>query len=77
MKTSEIFSLDWRDAIKGLLVSVITSVFTIIENTIQAGSLTFNWKNIGFAALAAGMAYLSKNFLTPSVTVAPTNPVAK
>jgi hypothetical protein len=77
MKTSSMFALDWRDIIKGLLVAVITPVFTIIESSIRAGSLTFNWTSIGYTALAAGMAYLLKNFLTPSQLVSPANPVAK
>lgn len=74
--TSGLFALDFKDLTKGLLVAIGTSVVTIIENTIQAGSITFDWQKIGLAALAGGLAYLSKNFLTPSQTVS-SSPVAK
>lgn len=69
MKTSPFLSLDWRDLTKGLLVAVISPVFTIMESSIRAGSLTFNWSSIGLTALAATGAYLVKNFITPSQAI--------
>lgn len=78
MKTSPLFKLDWRDITKGFLVATITPVFTIIESSLRAGSLTFNWTSIGYTALAAAGAYLMKNFLTPQqavTTVVTTTPV--
>lgn len=67
--TSNQFSLNLKDILKGLLVAVITPVITIIMSSVNAGQLTFDWKAIGITALAAGLAYLVKNFLTPSAIV--------
>ena len=66
MKTSSLFSLDVRDAAKGLIVAAGGAAVSAIEASINAGSLTFNWKQISLTALAAGLAYLGKNFFTPA-----------
>ena len=71
MQTSSLFSLDFKDLGKGLLVAVGGAVVAAVESSIQAGSLSFNWKSIGATALAAGIAYLGKNFFTPAKTVTP------
>ena len=71
MKTSSLFSLDFKDLGKGLLVAVGGAVIAAIETSVQAGSITFSWKTIGGVALAAGLSYLAKNFFTPSQTVTP------
>lgn len=67
--TSNQFSLSLKDILKGLLVAVITPVITIIMTSVNAGQLTFDWKAIGIVALAAGLAYLVKNFFTPAAIV--------
>jgi hypothetical protein len=69
--TSPIGTLNLRDLLRGLLVAVITPVFTIIGSSIDAGTLTFNWKLIGGVALFAGLSYIVKNFLTPATVVIP------
>jgi hypothetical protein len=71
MKTSSLFSLDFKDLGKGLLVAVGGAAIAAIETSIQAGSLTFDWKAIGDVALAAGLSYLVKNLFTPAQTVTP------
>ncbi len=58
--------LNLADFGKGLLVAVGSAVFSVIYSTIQAGSLTFDWKAIGITALSAALAYLSKNLFTNS-----------
>jgi hypothetical protein len=67
--TSKQFTFSMNDVWKGLLVAVITPVITIIMNSLEAGSLTFNWKAIGITALTAGLAYVLKNFFTPAKIV--------
>lgn len=67
--TSKQFSLNISDIWKGLIIAVVTPIITIIADSINAGSLEFNWKSIGLTALAAGLAYLLKNFFTPSAVV--------
>jgi len=69
MKTSNLYSINLRDFAKGITVAIGGAVIATIENTVQSGSLTFNWKQIGLTALAAGLAYLTKNFFTPAQTI--------
>ncbi|HEY8780716.1 MAG TPA: hypothetical protein VIM16_03805 [Mucilaginibacter sp.] len=71
METSPLFTLDFKDLGKGLLVAIGGAVIAAIETSFQAGSLTFDWKAIGGIALAAGLSYLGKNFFTPAKTVTP------
>ena len=65
MNQSNFLSLNWKDILKGLLMAILTPVVLIIEQSLEAGSITFNWKQIGLAAIAGGFAYLVKNFFTP------------
>jgi len=67
--TSVTGTLNWRDILKGLLVAVITPVFTIIISSLNAGQFTLDWKAIGFTALAAALAYLSKNLFSPGTII--------
>lgn len=67
--TSGQFSLSTKDLLKGLVVAVITPVFTILIQSLNEGSLTFDWKAIGATALSAALAYLLKNFLAPPTIV--------
>lgn len=64
--TSGKFSLNAQDFLKGAVLAVLTPVLTIIVNSLQEGTLTFNWGNIGAVALAAFVAYLAKNFFSPA-----------
>ena len=68
-KTSKQFALQLNDFWKGLLVATITAPITIIMNSLQAGTFTLDWKNIGIVALSGLLGYLVKNFLTPAQTV--------
>jgi len=63
---STLFTLDNKDFIKGLLVAVLSAVITILYNTIESGSLTFDWKAIGTMALTSALGYILKNLLTNS-----------
>ena len=63
---SSIFTLNKLDFVKGLVIAVLTSVITIIYDTVQIGSLTFDWKAIYTAAASAALAYILKNLLTNS-----------
>lgn len=67
--TSKQFTLNLRDVFKGLLVAVLTPLVPIISQSLNNGSLTFDWKAIGIAALGGFVAYIVKNFLTPSQIV--------
>ena len=64
MKTSNFLSLNWLDLGKGLIMAVLTPVVVIVQQSIESGVLTLNWKTIGLAAIGGGFAYLVKNFFT-------------
>ena len=63
------YALDLRDVIKGLIMAVLVPVLTIIMDSINNGSLTFDWKQIGIAAIGGFVGYLIKNFFTQSQIV--------
>jgi ABC-type uncharacterized transport system substrate-binding protein len=68
--SSKQFTLNLNDFWKGLIMAVLTPVVTIVYQSIEAGSLTFNWKAILMAAVAGFMGYLMKNFFDkPKVVV--------
>jgi len=66
---SKQFSLKWRDAVRGLIIAVLTPAIVIIEQSLQAGVFVFDLKTIGMAAVGGGLAYLAKNFLEPTKTI--------
>jgi len=63
---SSFLNIDLKDLGKGLIVAVLTSVLTIVYNTVEAGSLTFDWKVILTTGITTGLSYLLKNLLTNS-----------
>lgn len=72
--TSKQFRVNARDFAKAFLIAILTPVLVLIQNSLDAGQFTFNWKNILMAAIAGGIAYLIKNFFTPGQTVIKTEP---
>lgn len=78
--TSKKFTLQWRDAIKGLIVAALTAPITTIYDSLSAGELDINWGKIGASALAGGLAYVLKNWLIEPpkvITVTDTNTKAE
>lgn len=68
MKT-ELFTLASKDFAKGLVTAVLTAILTGLYTSVQAGQLPTDmasWKVIGLSGLGAGIAYLTKNWLTNS-----------
>ena len=66
MQQSTLFTLNTSDFIKGLLMAVLSTVITIVYQTVEAGSLVFDWKSIGTMALTSALAYIMKNLFTNS-----------
>ena len=66
MNSSNLFTLNWNDFGKGLLMAILTPVLVLVQQSIDAGGLVFNWKALGIAAVAGGVGYLVKNFFTPA-----------
>jgi len=56
---------DWQ---RGLIIAILTTPLTIIYDSVTATpmSLIFDWKKILGAAIAGGIAYILKNFVTGS-----------
>lgn len=68
--TSSRFSLNLSDWAKSLVMAVGGAVFGLIQASIQSGSLDFDWKKIGLAALGAAVVYIGKNFFdAPRIVV--------
>lgn len=63
---STLFTLNTQDFIKGLIMAAVVPVLLIIQQSIAAGGIVFNWPDIWKAALAGLVGYLLKNFLTDS-----------
>lgn len=61
--SSGFFNLNYRDFLKGALVSVLSTILPIILDTFNAGSFTLDWKNIGTVAAATFIGYLIKQLL--------------
>jgi len=64
--TSDQWRVNVRDFLKGLVTAVLTAPVTIIMQSLDAGDFVFDWKTILKVAIAGGLGYLVKNFLTPS-----------
>lgn len=63
---STIFTLNSNDFLKGLIMAVLSTVITVVYQTVEAGSLIFDWKAIGTMALTTALAYIMKNLFTNS-----------
>ncbi len=66
---SKQYSLKKRDIIRGLIMAILTPALLIIQQSVEAGSFTFDWHQVAMASVAGGLAYLLKNFLEPSKTI--------
>jgi hypothetical protein len=63
---STFLNLNSSDFLKGLIMAVLSSVITVVYQTVEAGSLVFDWKAIGTMALTSALAYIMKNLFTNS-----------
>jgi len=64
------FKLNLRDFLKGALMAILVPVLYVFQTSLDAGTLTFNWKQIVIAAIAGFVSYLIKNLFTDDVKVA-------
>jgi hypothetical protein len=63
---STFLNLNSSDFLKGLVMAVLSTVITVVYQTVEAGSLVFDWKAIGTMALTSALAYIMKNLFTNS-----------
>jgi len=66
---SKLFTLNNKDFLKGLIIAVLVSAITIIQQSLELGTLVFDWKAILIASISGGLAYLMKNFFTTDAVV--------
>lgn len=64
------FSLGTRDFLRGLILAGLVPAIVIIQQSITAGTIVFDWPLIWKAALAGFIGYLLKNFLTDDTQTA-------
>ena len=67
MKDSNFLSLGAKDILRGLLIAILTPILVLIQQSIEAGNLVFEWKSLLIAGVGGGLAYLIKNFFTKPV----------
>lgn len=67
--TSKIFTINRLDILKALIMAILTPALVIIQSSLDAGKLNFNWKAIGMAAVAGGGSYILKNFFSQTKVI--------
>jgi len=60
---SDLFKLDWKDAVKGVVMAVLASVLVFVQQSV-ASSAPIDWSQIWQIGWAAGLGYILKNFFT-------------
>lgn len=75
--TSKIFTLKTRDFLKGLWITVLSQVVTVVMTSWNAGKFELNWEVMKVTATSAFLAYLAKNFFEPTKTVVLVDPAIK
>ena len=61
--------LNWKDVLRGFLMALIGAILTGLLTVLDQGEIPMTWaqwKPIIITGLAAGIAYLLKNFFTNS-----------
>lgn len=66
MKNSNLFTLNFKDFLKGLIIAILAPVLLVIQQSLDSGQFIFNWKQIVITSISAGLAYLIKNFISDS-----------
>jgi hypothetical protein len=75
---SKKYSLQLSDFWKGALLAVGAAVLTVVQQSLEAGNLKFNWSLISTTAISAFVAYLVKNgVFEPAKTTITTDTNAK
>lgn len=67
--TSKFLNISLRDFWRGLVIALITPIFTIIISSLVKHTLDFDWYMIGATALTTALAYYTKHLAEPSKTI--------
>lgn len=68
-QTSSQGAINVKDILNSLIAAVVAPIIPIITESLNAGSLTINWKSIGVAAALGFVTWIAKNFIQPAQTV--------
>lgn len=66
MKASKIFSINWLDVLKGLILGVIASFLDQVLSYLMDPNYHLTWASAKRMLVIAVVSYLIKNFFTPS-----------
>ncbi len=69
MNTSQMFTLNWTDVAKGVVVAVFSAAITYLYMATQVIGFSFstvNWDAMLTVGMIAGVSYLFKNFVSNS-----------
>ena len=69
IRTSKKYALDKIDFARSFLIAIVAPVLFEIQKSLDTGAFTVNWKQLAMIGLGAGIAYLIKNFFSPSVEI--------
>ena len=69
VRLSKKFTLQVPDFVRGAILSALTAGLTIVQQSLEAGQLKFNWTVIGTASISAFVAYLMKNYFEPAKVI--------
>ena len=67
---STIFTLKFRDFLKGAILAILAPILVALQESLAAEHVVINWAKLGMVAVAAFIAYLGKNFFTDDTAAA-------
>jgi hypothetical protein len=74
MKKINFLPASVRTLVKGLIVAVIGAVVAVVAPSLENGQFVFDWTTIWHTAVAAGIAYIGKNVVSPTPKVVQIDP---
>ena len=66
MKSTNFLSIGTKDIVKAILMAILVPAIVVIQQSINAGSFTIDWKAVAMASIGGLLGYLTKNFFTNS-----------
>lgn len=76
MEQSKLFSLNWGDAVKGLIMAAGGGLMAVVVTSVNSGSFDFNWTSLWHGALIGAVPYIVKNYFSPPASTSD-SPAAK
>ena len=64
--SSNQFAINIKDIAKGFIIAVLGAVLTVVQTSLDAGSIDIDWSKTLVVGVTAGVAYLIKNFFEPA-----------